>query len=108
MSSWDDVLKSVGTGAAGLAAQLWGGYADQARSDAQNFVASSRDDIQKWADQVKQGQITVDDFTANVQMEADIAELAALTEVLVAQEQLQRFRDQLTALIVTTVRSALP
>ncbi len=107
MSGWNDFSASLGKGAAELAASLWKDYASEAQSDAQTFANASKTDIQTWAQQTAAGDISKDDFLNNVAAEADIAKLVVLTQALNAQEQVQRFRDQLSQLVVTAAMTAL-
>jgi hypothetical protein len=107
VSGWNDFSASLGKGAAELATSLWNDYAGQAESDAQAFADASKADIQTWAQQTAAGEISQDDFMNNVAAEADIATLVTLTQALNAQEQVQRFRDGLSQLVVTAAMTAL-
>jgi hypothetical protein len=100
MSSWDDFLKAVlaGIESSGLAAAK--SFLAQAKADALAFANQEKADLQLWAGQLARKEITADDLKFNVQGDADLAEMAALTEAGIGAADLQRFRDSLVDTVV--------
>jgi flagellar hook-basal body complex protein FliE len=100
MSTFDDFISDVVSGAKGFASQNLKGFVEQAEGDSRDFLAKSRDELQKWTTQLAKGQITKEMFENLVQGEKDLAEMHALTEAAVSLATLQRFRDKLIDLVI--------
>lgn len=100
MSAFDDFRTSVLDGAEGLAKTLLKGSVKEAREDAEAFVKKSAAKIQKWAKQVTDGELTQEEFAVLVRSQKDLAEMNALTHAGIAAVKVNKFRSDLTGLVV--------
>lgn len=93
MALWDDFLQQVLVGLKALAAGPLASYAAEIESDGRAFVAQARSDLETWTQQLAKGQISKEDLAFNLQADADLAKLQALTDAGVGLEALQTLRD---------------
>jgi hypothetical protein len=104
---WDTFVQTVLDGVKSLATGTLQGFLKQMQADASGFATQAKADIELWSQQLAKNQIDKDDFEANVQAEADLAKLAALTAAGIAAADLQRFRDGLVNVIVSAATKVL-
>jgi hypothetical protein len=102
MSKFDDFVNGVLDGAKGLAKDLFDGFENDAKSDAQAFVKKAKADLQRWTELLAAQQITERDFSDLVHAKKALAELHALTVAGVALTRLERFRSGLIDLVIDT------
>lgn len=100
MSAFTDFLEAVKDGAGDLAQQLFETGVNQARADAQAFVESTKEKVERWAKLAAQGELTKAEFAFLIKSQRDLAELHALTTLGLELLALQRFRDKLIDLVI--------
>ncbi|MEJ0046830.1 MAG: hypothetical protein WDN04_12490 [Rhodospirillales bacterium] len=101
MSQWDDFLSKVEAGIATVAKNAFAGYVNEAKSDAEAFLAAAKADLQTWTVQLAAGTIDRGDLTDYLKADATLAQMAALTAAGIAEADLQRFRDTLIDTVVS-------
>jgi hypothetical protein len=100
MALWDDFLQQVLAGVKTLATGPLAAYATEIEKDGQAFVAQAKADLETWTEQLAHGEISKDDFTFNLQADADLAKLEALTDAGVGLEALQTLRDSMINIVI--------
>lgn len=100
MSAFTEFRSEVLDGVKDLATTTLAGFANQAKSDTQQFLTNQKTKLTEWGDQLKAGEIDADDYEFNVGGLLDLAEMHALTEVGITAGQIQHFRDGLIKLVV--------
>ncbi len=100
MSLWNDFLGKLESAVVSAAQSAFGGFVNEAKMDAQSFVATIETDLKTWTQQLANGQIDKADFADFVRADADLAKLAALTAAGIAETDLQRFRDALIQAVI--------
>ena len=107
MSAFDDFRTSVLDGAGDLAKTLLNGSVKEARADAEAFVKKSATKIQKWTRQVADGELTKDEFASLIRGQKDLAEMNALTQAGIAAVKVNKFRREMTGLVVKSALDIL-
>lgn len=102
MSDFSDFADLVKSGAAKLAIGELKGFAEQARADADDFLQRSRKKLERWTGKLARKELSGDQFEFLVKSEVDLAEVAALAQAGAALAAIQRFRDGLVNLVVSS------
>lgn len=100
MSEFDTFVDAVKDGAKGFAQEIFGGYQESARDDAQAFLDKTKADLEKWTKMLAQGEISKQDFTDLVQAKEALAKIHMLTQEGLALTKLERFRRDLINLVI--------
>lgn len=111
MSKFEDFMNGVLGGVGDLATDTLGDIPSGAMSDAKAFLAFSADSLETWTDALAKGELSAAEFQDLADDLPDLTALVALSELGIAKTKLQRFRDGLVDLIVssaTKVFSPLP
>ncbi len=102
MSSFDDFLDAVKTGAKDLAKEIFDGYEIEAKDDAEAFLEKTKVDVKRWTTLLAEGKLTEQDFSDLIQAKKALAEIHALRQAGVALTKLERFRSGLINLVIDT------
>ncbi|KNG93593.1 hypothetical protein [Pseudaestuariivita atlantica] len=106
-NNWDGFLEAVRDGVVVLAKNTVNDAVSQAQNDAQAFIAKTETRLKRWGDALADGVIDLDDFEFLVGGQRDLAQLHALKAIGLAKAQLERFRQGLISLIVTSASEAV-
>ncbi|GGO80409.1 hypothetical protein GCM10011348_17000 [Marinobacterium nitratireducens] len=102
MANFDDFTQAVEDGVKELAKRTLKGFRDEALKDADSFLQTSRDDLQRWTRLLAGGELSQDDFEWLVMGKKDVAELHSLKQSGLALIRLDRFRNALIDLVIDT------
>ena len=102
MSKFDEFVDAVLSGSKDLAKQIFGGFEDGAKEDANAFLKNTEDDLRRWTKLLASKDLTQRDFTDLVQAKKALAEIHALTQAGIALTKLERFRSGLINLVIDT------
>jgi len=109
MSKIDDFLDAVKHGAAGLAGEYVKGAKQRGIDDMVAYANARKADVERWAGELKQGQISAEDFRQLLLGLKDGAEIRGLRVAGVELARLQRLRDALVNLVVdSALKTFLP
>jgi hypothetical protein len=109
MSKIDDFLDAVKHGAIGLAGEYVKGAKQRGIDDMLAYANARKADVERWADQLRQGQISAEDFRQLLLGLKDGAEIRGLRVAGVELARLQRLRDALVNLVVdSALKTFLP
>jgi hypothetical protein len=100
MGTFGDFEKAVLSGAKEFAVGSLKDLTKLAEDDAQAFLKSSAQKLQRWTTMLASQQITKAEFAALVESQKALAQLDALTHAGIAAAALQRFRDGLIELVI--------
>lgn len=102
MSDFDTFLNTVKAGIPALARELGQQYLETALQDANDFLASQQEDLERRTAKLATGELTQDDFEYFVKAKAELAQMALLTQAGLAQVQIDRFVNGVINLIIDT------
>lgn len=108
MSLIDDFLAAVRPGLATLAQNLFSETVAAAQSDGQQLVDAARARLDGLLELLASGQITREEFEFLVQMQADLAKMHALKAAGITRQRIERFRESVVSLLVSTAFSLVP
>ncbi len=100
MAKFDDYINAILEGAKGLARDIFDGFEDQAKEDAEAFAKKAEVDLMRWTKQLADEKLTRQDFRDLVQAKEALAEIHALTQAGIALTKLERFRRGLINLVI--------
>jgi hypothetical protein len=90
-----------------LAEQNLGEFAAQGKADAEAFLADSRANLAKWFQQLADGKIDQDEFNFLVDTQKDAAEMTALRATNAGQIRVDKFRNSVFSVIISTAVKAI-
>jgi len=82
-------------------------FSDQGKQDAQAFLDQSRERLEKWMQLLANKQIDEDEFGWLVESQKAAAQMVALQKANAGNMQIEKFRDSVFQIIVTTAVPAL-
>jgi len=102
MSDFSRFANLVKDGAAKLAIGELKDFAEQAKADAVDFLRESEEKLRRWTGQLASKQLTAEEFEILVRSQEDLAKMAALAKAGAALAAIQRVRDGLINLVVSS------
>lgn len=94
------IIQRIRQSARALAQGSFGSYAAQATADAEEFVERLKPDLERWASELAEGEITKDEFESLVEGQRNLAEMLALKEAGLAEAQIHNFQSRILEIIV--------
>lgn len=104
---WDDFSDAVKDGAGELAENLFKSWRDEAKEDAEDFIALSRDKLPKWTEALALGHINKAEFDLLVRSLEALVQLNALKAKGLAKQKLEQFRVGLISLVIKSAFGAI-
>jgi len=108
MADFDDFKQAVQAGLADLIGNTIGDYADSAQSRANDFLDDSREDLEKWLKQLRDGELSADDFEFLLKGKAELAHINALLELGAAKVAVDKFRAGFIQLLKDSALGLVP
>ncbi len=108
MANIDNIFKSIEAQTKALAKRLFKQYTKQAMGDVKDFLQKSKDDLERWTEELVQQEIDADEFQSLVEGELDVAEMRGLKQAGLAQVQIDTFTSGVLDIIVTAATAAIP
>ncbi|MDO6562130.1 hypothetical protein Q4488_01935 [Amphritea sp. 1_MG-2023] len=102
MADFDDFLAALKDNAEVLAKEIFDGYKDQAKQDAEAFIDKAKDDLERWTRLLAKGDINEEDFSDLVNAKKALAEMFALRQAGLSLIKLEKFRKGFINLVVDT------
>lgn len=99
--------KGIETQTATLAETLLRGFASQAVSGVKEFKFEAEQNIIRWLDELRKGQITKKNFASLVRGERDLAEMRALQKVGIDQVALDTFVSGFIEIVLNAALAAI-
>ncbi len=101
------ILSTIGKGIADLAQKSLANYLTQAKADGQKVLNAIEGNIQTWANQVASGAMTPADLKFLIAAQKELLVMQALTQAGIAQIELDKFKQGVIDLIVSTIEKAI-
>lgn len=95
-----DTLKN---GVISLAGKTAKNYINQAKEDGLRLLDHMKNDLQTWAEQVKNGKMKIDELEDMVKGQVVTVELTSLKQVGIAEIEIDKFKNELVNLISETI-----
>ena len=77
-------------------------YKEQVLADGSAFAVKTKDDLQKWLKQLKEGILTKDDFEFLVKGKSDLAEMEALKLAGLAEVEIDKLKQSIINTVIGT------
>jgi hypothetical protein len=101
------ILNQLGQEISNLAKTSVKNYVTQAQSDGQTILASMKDDLVEWTNQVANGTLKASDIPDLIAGDSDNIKMAALTQAGLAEIESDKFKQSVLNLIINTITSAI-
>lgn len=108
MANFDDFKQAVQAGLKDLIGATIDDYADSAKLRANAFLADAQQDLEKWLQQLDDGELTADDFEFLVKGKAELGQINALLEIGAAKVAVDKFRAGFIQLLKDSALGVLP
>lgn len=107
MADINQILNDIKDQLAPLAEENVKEFAAQAKQDAEAFLAESKEKLTKWMQLLASGQIDQDEFGLLVNSQKAVASMRALRDANAGAIRIEKFRDSVFNVIVTTAVKAI-
>ena len=104
---FEKIFSTIKDGVAELAKNTVGDFADQAKSDADDFLTESRENLKRWTQAASEGKLTKPEYEFLLQMQVSVGKMHALKAAGVGIQRLNRFREGVISLVIKSVFSAI-
>jgi len=108
MPDINKILKDAEQGIIHLAETTFTTYKSQAIADGKAFLNAAKGDLEKYTQQLADGDITLDQFKDLMQDEGDLAKMDALKEAGLAHAAFDSFVNGIIGIMITAALSAIP
>jgi hypothetical protein len=103
----NDIIESVLDELKTMAITMAKDEAEAFSADAKDFLERAKDDVAKWTKQLKNGEITKEDFRDLLEMKKSVAEMQALKQKGIAKIRLEQLQNQMLDTVTSAVLKAI-
>lgn len=103
--NFNQFLQSIESGVDTLAKTSLHDYATQAKSDGQAIVDEMKEELQQWAAELEEGDLTTEDLSFLVKEQADLTQMVALKEAGLAEVRIDEFKTSVVNVITGSIAS---
>ncbi|WPU92008.1 hypothetical protein SNE25_22065 [Mucilaginibacter sabulilitoris] len=103
-----NILATLKSGVKDLAQSTLKDFIASATADGQAIIDSLQNDLERWTQQLANGEITKKDFEFLVLGQKDLIEMMALKQAGIAEIQAEKFKNGVFDLITNTVTGLVP
>jgi hypothetical protein len=107
MIDFNRFLDTLKTDLGGVIKEFGEDFKEDILKDAEAFATKTRDDLEKWSQQLKDGEISIADFEFLVKSKKDLAEMEALKQKGLAQAKLDKLKADILDTVVGSVQKVL-
>lgn len=107
MPEFDDLLDALKDEIVNLAASHFDEYREQAITDGESFLNTTKDDLKHWTRLMDEGELSPQEFQSLVRGKKDLAEMNALKQAGLAAARADQFRDAIVDRVVDTAAQVL-
>jgi len=101
--NFDEVFNTLKQGVTSLAQTTIKGYVSEAESDGQDMLNQMKANLQTWTTQFTNNQISQAELTDLIGDQRDDLQMAALTQIGIAEADLDNFKSGIISLIENTI-----
>ena len=105
MSKFNDFIELILSGAVDLARETLGDVPDAALADTREFIKFSKEELMSLTKDLKNKEITLDEFGELTRDLTHLAKLVALSDLGIVKTKLERFRTGLIDLVINTAKT---
>lgn len=102
MSIFDELFDALKISITDLAKGELEDFKDEALSDSKEFIKNAKTDLKKWVEQLKNGDLTKEDFAFLIKGKKDLAEMTALKQAGLSLVRIENFRNALIDTVIDT------
>lgn len=106
--NFDNLLKSVEAQTKALGEKLIKGYTTQAWGDLKDFAQESKDDLNRWTQELLEKKLDAESYESLVKGQLDVAEMRALKQAGLAEVQIDSFVNGFLDILVNAAVAAIP
>ena len=103
-----NIFRSVEDQSKALAEKLFKQYTHRAVSDVRDFLEKSKENLERWIEELVRGDLDQDEFQSLVKGQADVAEMRALKQAGLAMVQIDTFTNGVLDIVVSAAFAAIP
>lgn len=103
----NELLQTIRDGISELAKESFSGFMEEAGSDAEIIFNELKGDVESWARQMESGELSMDDLTFLMKGKKDLMKIAALTQIGAAKIQMDKFKQGVVDIVVSSVTSVV-
>jgi hypothetical protein len=107
MADFNQIFTDIKDQLGPLAEQNLQEFAGQGKQDAEAFLAQSRAELEKWIQQLANGDIDQDEFNFLVESQKAAAKMTALQAASAGQVRIDQFRDSVFNVVIQTAVAAV-
>lgn len=100
---FNQMLETLKEGVAFIAKDTVKEYANQATREGQKALTTLKADLKKWTEQVERGELSKEDLEFLIMGRKELTEMRGLQQLGIAKIQLDKFKNGITGLIVSTI-----
>jgi hypothetical protein len=104
---FSNVLGELKDGLFQLAKDNLQNFVSDAKSDAEDLLNKLKADLEKWTEQLANGEITLDDFQFLLEQKKILVEMNALKQAGLAQIRIDKFKNDAFNLILNIVKGLI-
>jgi hypothetical protein len=101
--NFNDIFQSLKEGVFNLAETSFKDFVAQAKADGESVLNSLKPNLEEWTNQLKDGEISVEDFKFLVAGQKELVEMIALKQAGIALIEADKFKNSVFNLIIDTV-----
>jgi hypothetical protein len=101
--NFDQLFSDLKSGVETLASNSYKDYAAEAKSDGQQAITDLKNNLIQWTKELETGSLTKEDLEDLLQEEEALDKMVALKQAGLAEVHVDRFRNDIITMIVTTV-----
>lgn len=107
MIDFDRFLETLRTDLDGVIKEFGEDLKEDILNDAEVFATKTRDDIERWSKQLKEGELNPKDFEFLIKAKKDLAEMEALKQKGLGQAKLDKLKADILNTVVGSVKKVL-
>ena len=107
MFNFDAFLETLKADLAGIITEFGDDFKEDIIEDVSSFALKSREDLERWSRQLKDGDLSPRDFEYLLKSKKDLAEMEALKQKGLAQAKLDKLKADILNTMVGSVQKVL-
>ena len=105
--NFQEIFNNLKQGVSSLAETSLKDFVLQAKSDGQKILDSMKAKLEKWSNQLANGELSPEDFKELILGQKDLLEMVALKEAGLLLISAEAFKNSVLNLIITSITSAI-
>lgn len=102
-TDFNELFETLKQGVSSIAQETVKDYARQATKEGQKSLTGLKSDLKRWTEQVERGELSKEDLEFLLLGRKELTEMKVLQQLGIAKIQLDKFKNAITGLIVSTI-----